>query len=151
MQAMSACLQTDASVRLALLADREFVSRSKELHGIGGSRKFSIHNATPLQLSRVNHQWQIFARVRSVVLRTTDGTSRPIQFHETPRSFESLPEIEIELPDGAPAGTLAFTVELEAYPVVARTAADAGPLISKCTRTFEIAYDPARSADPSGG
>jgi hypothetical protein len=59
--------------------------------------------------------------------------------------------IEIEPPDGAPAGTLVFTVELEAYAGFARTAADSGQLISKCARVFEITYDPAKPADPSGG
>jgi hypothetical protein len=151
MQAMGACMQTDASVRLALLADLDFVSRSKELHRIEDSREFAIYEANPLVLAGVNHQLRIYARVRSVALRATDGTSQPIPFHEATDSHDWVPVIEIEPPDGAPAGTLVFTVELEAYAGFARTVADSGQLISKCARVFEIAYDPAKPADPSGG
>jgi len=151
MHAMGACMQTDASVRLALLTDRDFVSRSQELIRIEDSHEFLINDVTPLVLAGVTNQWRIFARVRSVVLRRIDGTSQPIPFREASDSDDWRPAIEIEPPDGTPAGTLVFTVELEAYALFARTVAGAGRLISKCTRAFEIAYDPARSADPGGG
>lgn len=148
MQAMSACMQRDAAVRLALLANQEFVSRSKTLLRIGTSRRFTIVATNALMLAGVEYQWRIYPRVRSVALRTTDGTSWPIPFHEAPDSLDALPVIEIDPPDRAPAGTLVFTVEIEAYPVFARTVADSGPLMSKCVRDFETAYDPAKSADP---
>lgn len=150
MQAMSACLQTDAAVRQVLLADREFVLRSKRLLGGGSSRLFAIPDSEALMLTGVSYKWRILARLRSVVLRTTDGASLPVPFHETSDSLDWLPEIEIEPPDGAPAGTLVFTVEIEAYPAFIRTAKDRGEAITKGTTEFEAAYDPAKSTEPSG-
>jgi hypothetical protein len=82
------------------------------------------------------------ARVRTVTLRGEDGSTREVAFRVEPEQASHRQFVEITPPAGAPAGTLVFTVEVEAYsPGALRTGETERPL-AKVVTELETPYAP---------
>jgi hypothetical protein len=146
-QAMRACVQSDAEVRLSLIANESFLSRAKMIfharrgpmgRGADPSRVYLVAGNPELAASGIDTL--LSARVRTVALRLEDGSTRAVAFRADPGTASHRQFVEIERPEGVDAGTLVFTVEVEAHtPGALRTGETERPLAT-CVTELETPY-----------
>ena len=144
-QAMRACVQTDEAVRLALVANKEFLARSKKVirarrSGAAASRTFAVVGNPELATSGIDQL--LFARVQSIALRDADGSMKPVPFRSNSEQASHRQVIELDPPEIDAQGTLIFTVEIDAYPAGMRATEEREQPISQCVTELEIPYAP---------
>ena len=148
-QAMRSCVQSDAEVRLALVSNESFLVRAKSIfrarrtaasRGVDPSNLYLVAGNPELAASGMDTL--LAARVRTVALRGEDGSTREVPFRVEPEQAAHRQFVEIAPPVGTPAGTLVFTVEVEAYsPGALRTGETERPL-AKVVTELETPYAP---------
>ena len=152
-QAMRASVIGDTGVRLALISNADFLSRSKVVSPArrrsGGrtadpSRHFLISGNPEFTTSGIDQQLAI--HVRAVLLRSADGAIRAVQFREDPTQNPSRRIVEIDPPKGVAVGTLIFTIEVVAMqPGMQQIDAPEHPL-ARCVTDLELPYTVPRSS-----
>lgn len=152
-QAMRACVQTDEAVRLALVANKDFLARSKTVvrsrrSGAAASRTYVVVGNPELLTSGIDRL--LFARVESIVLRGSDGSTKPVRFRASSDQAAQVLSIEIDPPEHDTWGTLVFTVEIEAHPAGMRATAEREQPVSRCVTELEISYTPSPAREPGG-
>jgi len=148
-QAMRSCVQSDAEVRLSLVSNESFLARAKSIfrarrtaasRGVDPSNLYLVAGNPEIAASGMDTL--LAARVRTVTLRGEDGSTREVPFRVEPEQAAHRQFVEITPPAGAPAGTLVFTVEVEAYsPGALRTGETERPL-AKVVTELETPYAP---------
>lgn len=153
-QAMRACVQTDEAVRLALVANKDFLARSKMVvparrSGAASSRTFAIIGNPELITTGIDRL--LYVRVQSIAMRDADGSIKSVPFRAISEQAAHRQVIEIDPPATERGGTLVFTVEIEAYPAGLRATAEREQPIAQCVTELEIACTPAPARETAGG
>lgn len=150
-QAMRACVQSDAEVRLALVSNQSLLARAKMVFharrgptGMGADPSQAYLIAGNPQLAASGIDTTLSARVRAVALRLEDGTTRAVAFRADPGTPARRQFVEIDEPEGVDAGTLVFTVEVEAYAPGSLRSGETERPLATCVTELETPYSTKR-------